>query len=283
MANYDRVLGDLTGDDRDAAAALVDLFTSYGLGTLAGKIVGYIREGWGGATISVMLQETPEYKKRFVANDARRKAGLPALSPAEYISTERTYRQILSAAGMPRGFYDQPSDFQKWLERDVSPQEISGRVEVATRLANNADPSLREELRRRGLGPGELTAYFLDQNRALPVLEKLEKALNVSASARRQGFVLDGAKADSFVDKGLSAEQVGTGYAAINEFQQDTKDLASIDHTTYSLADAEAEVFDQNAGAKKKRTRLASNERARFSGGSGVAQKSLGKSTSGQY
>lgn len=284
MAAYDDVLDDLTGADRDAAAALIDLFSSYGLQTLAGRIVNFIREGWGGATITVMLQETPEYKRRFAGNEARKKAGLPALSPAEYISTERTYRQILAAAGMPKGFYDHVDDFRKWIESDVSPQEIQGRVEMASRAAQNVDPKYRETLRRYyGVGDADIAAFFLDQKRALPLIEKMNKVVDAGAAAARQGFNVDKNRIVGFVDRGISAEQVGAGYAAINEFDDDARDLATIDKTTYSLADAEAEVFEQNADAKKKRTKLASNERARFSGGAGVGNKSLSKGTSGQY
>jgi hypothetical protein len=112
---------------RDAATILQNVFAQYGLGSLAGQITGFIQQGYSADAISILLQNTPEYKQRFAANDARLKKGLPALSPAEYIATERSYRQVMSAAGLPLGFYDQTSDFQKFLENDMS----SDRTEAA--------------------------------------------------------------------------------------------------------------------------------------------------------
>ena len=70
----------LTGADRDAAVALTNLFRQYGLESLAPRIVDFIKQGYGPDVITIMLQETPEYKQRFAANDKRVAAGLPALS-----------------------------------------------------------------------------------------------------------------------------------------------------------------------------------------------------------
>jgi hypothetical protein len=123
---------------RDAATILTRTVHQYGLGSLAGQITGFIQQGYSADAISILLQNTPEYKQRFAANDARLKKGLPALSPAEYIATERSYRQVMSAAGLPLGFYDQTSDFQKFLENDMSPTELKSRVDTAAQAVNQA-------------------------------------------------------------------------------------------------------------------------------------------------
>ena len=109
--------------------------------SLAPKILSYVQNGMSADTIAIELQNTSEYKQRFGANDARVKAGLPALSPSEYLATERSYRQIMQAAGMPLGFYDDsPNDFSRWLEMDVSPTEVKARVDAASEAINNALP-----------------------------------------------------------------------------------------------------------------------------------------------
>ena len=72
----------LTGANRDAAKALVELFKQYGLESLAPKIVEFIQNGYSADTTAILLQDTTEYKQRFAANEARRKKGLPVLSPA---------------------------------------------------------------------------------------------------------------------------------------------------------------------------------------------------------
>src|SRR5512139_2967154 len=75
----------LQGEDRDAYMALLSLFSGYGLGSLAPKILEYVQQGYGADTITMLLQRTDEYKRRFSANEIRRKNGLPVLAPNEYL------------------------------------------------------------------------------------------------------------------------------------------------------------------------------------------------------
>ena len=112
-------LSALEGAQRDVAAAVTSLFDSYGIGSLAGKIVQYAQQGMSADTMAIELQNTPEYKQRFAANDIRIKNGMAVLSPAEYIATERAYRQVMSQAGLPTGFYDSQSDFTNFIANDM--------------------------------------------------------------------------------------------------------------------------------------------------------------------
>ena len=92
------------------------MFNNYGLGTLAPKITEYVQQGFSPDTVTLKLQETPEYKQRFAGNESRRKSGLSVLSPKEYLATEDAYRQIMRSTGLPKGFYDSPDDFSKFIE-----------------------------------------------------------------------------------------------------------------------------------------------------------------------
>src|SRR5574342_3329 len=94
---YDKLL---TGESRDAFMAINSLFKGYGLESLAGKIYEYVKNGYAADTISILLQDTAEYKQRFSGNEARKAAGLPVLSPGEYLAVEASYRQIMQSAGL---------------------------------------------------------------------------------------------------------------------------------------------------------------------------------------
>src|SRR5690606_13079448 len=100
--------GDINNEQRDAYEFLKRTFEGWGLGTLAPKILEFIQQGYDADTIMLMLQDTSEYKQRFAGNVQRQAAGLPVLNPAEYLALERQYRQIMSSAGLPSGFYDDP-------------------------------------------------------------------------------------------------------------------------------------------------------------------------------
>lgn len=274
---------ELSGANRDAAAALIDLFTSYSLGTLAPKIIEFIQEGYSGDTIALLLQETTEFKTRFAANEARRKAGLPVLNPGDYLRVEAGYRQALQASGVASGYYDSPSDFQRYLELDVSPEEIKLRANEAMKVAFTVDPGQREVLRRAGIDVGDLAAYYLNVGTAVPILQrKIDTAL-LGYERERAGFSFDEARAETLARLGVTVEQARQGYSVIAEAIPTLSKLGAIEGDPFTVSDLEAEVFDQNAGAATRRKQLASRERARFSGSAGTGKTTLARDRSFSY
>ena len=92
--------GNTIQTQRDSViSSLTDRFNKYGLTSLANKIRQLAVDGATEATITLQLQETPEYQQRFAANADRLKKGLSVLTPAEYINVEDSYRQVLRAYG----------------------------------------------------------------------------------------------------------------------------------------------------------------------------------------
>jgi len=266
----------LSGTDRDAYAAVTALFKSYGLESLAGKVYDYVKNGYSADTVSILLQDTKEYKERFAGNEARRKAGLPVLSAGEYLATEASYRQIMQSAGLPSGFYDQPSDFNNWIGGNVSPSEIQTRVDLATQATILANPDYKKALNQMGIADSDLTAYFLDTKKALPYIQKAAATAQIGAQALAQNLAFDQAYAESLATKGITADQAGQGYAQIAGEAKTLGNLASIYGTTYTQREAEQATFEGGAGATNKRKRLASQERANFSGAAGTGSQGLG-------
>jgi hypothetical protein len=271
----------LTGPNRDAAVALTALFKQYGLESLAPRIIDFIKQGYSSDTITVMLAETPEYKKRFAANDARIKAGLPALSPAEYLSVESAYRQVMSAAGVPKGFYDQPSDFEKWIADDVSPTEIKGRVDAATEFINSADAGALAQM-RKFYSKGDLIAYALDRKRAQGLVGKQFEAAKIAGAAADQGIGVDRALSERLAGNGVSQDQARQGFGLIANEQGNANKLAAISGSEgFTVADLANEVFLSDANIAERRTKLASQERARFGSSSGIGTGTLATSKGG--
>jgi hypothetical protein len=206
----------LTGANRDAFVALNSLFSSYGLATLAPKIFSYIQNGYSADTIALLLQDTAEYKTRFAGNELRKKQGLPVLNPADYLATEASYRQIMASAGLPKSFYDSPSDYATWIGGDVSPTEIKSRVDLATAATTAADPYLKQQMAAfYGVDDAHLTAYFLDQTKALPLLQKQEAAAQFGAEAARRGLLSDPTRMMDYVNQGFSQSQASQGFQQV--------------------------------------------------------------------
>lgn len=270
----------LEGEQRDVAVFLNDLFSNYGLGTLAPKILEFIKQGYDGNTVAILLQETPEYKQRFAANETRRAKGLPVLSPAEYLAVERSYRELLSSAGLPIGFYDQPEDFRAWIENDVAPAEIKQRVDVAVQLVNNIDPSVRSYF-ERWYSTGDMIAYALDRKRATAVIERQAAAAVVGGAAADQGLAIDAGLAERIAQTGINTGQARAGFGAVAQDRATAEKLGALYGEQYGVDDLVEEVFFEDAEAGRKRRRLASRERAAFSGSSAVNQRSLTRGTAG--
>jgi len=265
----------LTGADRDAYVALTNLFDSYGLGTLAPKIYDYIKNGYSADTISILLQQTDEYKQRFAGNEARKTAGLPVLSPSEYLATEASYRQIMESAGLPSGFYDQPSDFTTWIGKNVSPTEIQSRVDLATQATTLSNPSYRQALNQMGIADSQLTAYFLDPTRALPSLQKSAATAAIGAEALQQGLTFDVNYAQQLATSGVSQSTAQQGYAQIADTLGKYQSLAQIYGGTYDQRTAENAAFLGDAAAVQQQRRLIGREEANFGGSTGTAQYGL--------
>lgn len=269
--------GELTGEDRDAALALTEIFKQYGLETLAPQIIKMIQAGFSSDTISIQLQETKEYKQRFAANDRRVKAGLPALSPAEYISTERAYRQLMTEAGLPIGFYDSTTDFENFLAADVSPTEVKSRVDAVSEALNQA-PASTTDYFRQFYNTGDMIAFALDPTKAKPLIEQRIKAAEAAAIAAGSGLTLGQTDAEAIGRTGAGFGDIQSGIGFISQEAKTTGKLSDIyGGDDVSTSDLVEEVFSGNGAAGAKRKKLASQERATFSGSGAQSKSSLSK------
>lgn len=272
----------LKGGQRDAFLALKSLFESYGLGSLAGKIYGYIQNGYTAEQISMLLQDTKEYKQRFAANEERKKKGLTVLSPAEYLSVENSYRQLMRQSGLPAGFYDQNSDFTEFISKDVSPTELQSRVELASQATALASDTYKQALQEMyGLGAGEITAYFLDPDRALPLLQKRAAASQIGAEALRFGGKTDVDRFEEYAKSGITGDRAREVFGSVAQELPDYQRLGSIFGQDVTQAEAERAGFFGGTDAQKL-TRLQSWNRARAQGAAGGARSGLARHTSGQ-
>jgi hypothetical protein len=267
---YDKLL---TGTNRDAFMALKSVFDSYGLGTLADKIYNYVKNGESADTISIELQDTPEYKTRFAGNEARKAAGLPVLSPADYLATEASYKQIMQASGMPTGFYDQTTDFNDWIGKNISPTEIQSRVDMASQATILSNPQYRDALNQMGIDDAHITAYFLDSTKALPYLQKAAATAQIGAEALRQNLQFDQDYAGELATMGVSADTARQGYQQIAGELDSMKALGGYYGEEWNQQQSEAATFGTGGAteAQQKQRRLLSQERGAFSGNAGSA------------
>ena len=258
-------------------------FKQYGLETLAAKIRQLAIDGATESTITLQLQETPEYQARFKANADRIKKGLQVLSPSEYLTVEDTYRQVLRAYGLKQ--FDTDEYVSQFISNDVSPTELSNRVQIAVQRVQNADPAVSKTLRDYyGIGQADLIAYTLDPATQYQKIERQVQAAEIGTAARIQGLETGVGVAEQLAAQGVTAAEAQKGYATIADILPSAEKLSAIYGGTmdlYGQSQAEQEVFNSLASAQRARQRLTAREVAQFSGSSGTGRTSL-SSGSGQ-
>jgi ABC-type Zn2+ transport system substrate-binding protein/surface adhesin len=128
---------------------------------------------------AIELQNTKAYQQRFAANQDRIKAGLRALTPAEYVGLEDQYQNIMRNYGLPATYYSKDAigtqaGFQKLLANDVSASELEDRIATAQQRVLNTNPEVLRALRQfyPDLSNADILAYTLDPQNALANIKR---------------------------------------------------------------------------------------------------------------
>lgn len=283
-------------DRQSAYDILYGEFKKYGLGSLVEDIKGLITSNVNPSQFSLALQNTDAYKKRFSANADRIKAGLTALSPAEYISKEDAYQNVMRNYGLPASYYTVDSmgkqaGFDKLLANDVSDAELEDRVATAQQRVINSNPEVLKALKQfyPDISNADILSYALDPQNALTNIKRKVTAAEIGGAALAQGLQAQGGTAESLAGLGVTKAQAQQGYTDIAGMLPRSSQLADIyGQSPYTQGTAEAEVFNTAgaADAATKRKKLKSLEEASFSGSSGVGalgrDKAIYGATQGQ-
>ena len=169
--------------------------------------------------IGIQLRESPAFKGRFAANEARRAANKPVYSVTQTLLLESQYRKNLRDSGMPAGFYDDPTSLQNFLINDISPDEILARVTQGYQAVRNADPTVINELKTLyNLNDGSLAAFFVDPAKAQNDILRAARASEVAAQARKQaGIGLTAQTAEELVRQGVTEAEAQTGFTTYKQ------------------------------------------------------------------
>lgn len=282
LSPLEQELQGVPGQERDAYAALTTLFDSYGLGTLAPKILNYLQNGYGSDTITVLLQQTPEYKKRFAGNEIRKANGLQVLTPAEYLSTEASYKQLLRQNGLSDHF-DNQSNFSDWIGKDVSPTELQDRVGMAVQATTQAPPTVTQYFNQLGIGTGDLAAYFLNDQTPTPALQLKLNQAQIGGSALQNNLQISAADSLRYAQQGVTYQQAQSAYQRIADILPTAQKLSQIytGQAPVNQQTLEQQYLGASGAAQLASERLGQQETAAFAGQSGVQKSSFQQQTAG--
>ena len=259
---------------------LLSEFTRYGLASLVEPLKGFIISGSSPAELTIQLQNSDAYKKRFAANEQRIAKGLSALSPAEYIAVEDQYQNIMRNYGLPESYYAKDTmgtqvGFQTLLANDVSATELEERVLTAQDRVLKANPEVSQALKAfyPDITNGDILAYTLDPQKGLDAIKRKVTAAEIGGAAIGQGLTTGVTRAEELAAAGVTKAQAQEGYKTIAEVSPRGSLLSDIyKESPYGQTQAEQEIFNLagSAEAARQRKKLTSLETAAFSGQAGV-------------
>lgn len=261
--------------DESSRQIILNLLADYGLESLTDFVNQLIstEDTISGDVILGRVRQTEQYKARFAGNEARRKAGYNALSEAAYIGMENAYRQIMRASGLPAGFYDQPEDFTNLIAGDVSSAELSTRINEGYLAVQQSNPQVVAELKRLyPVGDGELAAYFLDPEKATPLLLRQARAAQIAAEATTQAQrQITAGTAEELAVAGITQEQARAGFQTIAGAEELFVALPGTSEQAMTEQEQVAGVFGTSAAAQQRLRRRQRERQAVFEAGGGFA------------
>src|SRR5690606_25123415 len=187
------------------------------------------------------------------------------------LAYETQARQLMRAAGLPPGFWDEPSDFRRLIANDVSIAELAERINEGYLRVARADQTVRDAFASMfgPSGDAALAALFLDPERALPALQRQAGAAEFGGAGLRFGFTVDRDLALRASDLGLQS-RASEGFATLhairglfNETVTEREDLRAEREGVEAVFGISGE--SQEAVRRRQSTRLAA-----FAGDSGI-------------
>ena len=187
-------LDDTFDDPRTAREIVADALRGYGLEALLDdpelNLIGRWQATNNLDAVWAAVRQAPAYTARFPGMQALADQGR-AITEAQYVDLEEGYAKALRSYGMAPEYFDSPDDFGDWIAGDVSVSEVTSLLGVATDAVLATTQATKDLLLSwHGIDASDLTAYFLDPERATTVFEEREMlgAARIGGAAAETGF-----------------------------------------------------------------------------------------------
>lgn len=244
---------------------------SFNLGSLQDTVKQWIINGYSDDRIKLELQNTDVFKQEFPEYEARIKANLTPMTPAEILSYRQTATKLMKDAGMPAGFYDQKDDFVQLVTSDLSPNELNERIRNGYTRVQQAPQEVKDTFAEYfgAQGDNYLAAFFLDPTKSVDVIQRDLTQAEIGGAAYQYGFGMTKEQADRYAQQGITGAQARQvlGQAA----QLQPLDEETINETNDITRSDIAEAALTGGEAQKRLSRRQQERSAAFGGGGGGA------------
>lgn len=264
------------GASQSALLFLRNLLTQWGLEELNAPMEEMLHAGDDAEVIPLKLRETEPYKKRFAGNLERIKAGLPALSEAEYLTTETALKGVVRRY-LGAGQYDTKEHLDRWMAADRSPQELNDllgrhRDKVAERAQARIEVSpgqfmtVGEAWTQAGFTPQQALLAALDPKMDESTLRRQQDVYGMGAEAfkaYKDPAALNRTRLADLVQRGVDTDDAGRAFQDVAGREQNEGFLARLAGEDLSRTEQEDAALG-DAQAERKRLKVLDTEQARF-------------------
>lgn len=250
-----------------------DFLNQYGLGDLINWAWSTYKSAGGGQTgisaITNELPNTPTFKARFPAYQTMAKEGR-AMTIQQMLDYEQTARQIFQSAGIPGEFYTSPAELGQFMIHSVSTAELEARVRDAQQAMIASPQDVRQQLQTLyGVDAGHLTAFFLDPNKAEPILAQKFTAAQIAAESGRAGVgQLSQGQAENLAQLGVTDQTAASGFQQLG-MERGLFEAQTAGETQIGLEQQLAAQFGGDTTAQLAFQKRAAERKAAFQGQAG--------------
>jgi len=167
--------------------------------------------------------------------------------------------------------YDTPEGMKGLILSDVSPAEVNERLTIAASASYQAPQEVRDALAANyGVSPGDMIGFYLDPDKALPLLEQQYRSAQVSGAAAITGVGAAVADAERLAAQGVTFDQALAGFDKVSQ----TSGLAgALGGETVSEQERIAATFEGGQDRTKMERVQASRAAAFTDQGGAVAER----------
>ena len=149
-----------------------------------------ITSGTPVSQVALDVQNLPAFENRFPGLKERTAAGYDAMQVSDYLAYETAATQQARALGLPDGFMTK-QEIGTLIANNVSPTELSDRLNNVYVVANNANQAVKDQLKAYfgyDITPGGLAALALDPKKAEPLLQQQVTAAQLGGAGVQAGL-----------------------------------------------------------------------------------------------
>lgn len=275
----------LSADQNNNLAVLNQWLGQFGLDNpdLMTSVKNWIIGSYSPDRIKLEIQASPTFKTAFPEYDARIKAGLSPVSPADIINYRQTATKLMKDAGLPSGFYDSPDDFVTLMTAGnggISPDELSQRIRGGYTKVQQAPQEVKDAFSEYfGVqGDNYLATFFLDPTKGLDTINKALTEAQIGGAGKQYGFNVTQSAAEKYFSQGITDQQARQGFQQANQLKPLAEETISeqTNLTNEQLAEAALTGGDAEAAVKRRQQERAAAFRPAYGGQGGGAQGQRG-------